>query len=228
MNAVQMLSPMLVKARAWIAPILGPVAGIHARAMTITGWINGEDARAMVRETLALPDNPVIVEIGVFMGRSTALLAGARRLRGNGRVYSVDPFDCSGDAYSISTYREELKISQQISLESAFVKNVSRLGLMRWVEIRRGSSSSVARDWTLPIDLLLLDADYTAHGAKAIFDEWMPFLKVGGVLMLPNSADRDHPEGHDGNRRLVDRELHRPRFSLVVTINDLTIAKTAQ
>lgn len=227
MRLLERIGRVLVLVRARAAPVLGPVRAIHACAMTVTGWISGDDARAMVRECMALPDNPVIVEVGIFMGRSTALLAGARRMRGSGQVFCIDPFDCSGDGFSVPVYKGELQASKRKSLEDAFIYNMTRLGLMPWIKVCRAPSSTVARAWTQPIDLLLLDADYTEQGAKAIFDEWIPFLKPGGLLMLPNSSDREHPAGHDGNRRLVENELLPPRFVRVRTINDLTIATAA-
>ena len=182
----------------------------------------------MVRAALALDGDPVIVEIGIFMGRSTAILAGARRRRGSGRVWCVDPFDCSGDDYSTPIYADELTASKQGSLETVFRGNMARLGLTDWIEVVRGSSAAVVRDWTRPIDLLLLDADYSPEGARAIFEEWIPFLKPGGLLMLPSTKDRAHAPGHDGNRRLVVEKLVPPLFASVHTINELTIAERAR
>ncbi|MEK7687727.1 MAG: hypothetical protein AAB398_04905, partial [Pseudomonadota bacterium] len=70
----------------------------------IPGWREGEAARAVAAAAYKLAPVPTIVEVGVFMGRSTFLMAGARRLQGSGHVHCVDPFDCSGDPASIPHY----------------------------------------------------------------------------------------------------------------------------
>ena len=70
-----------------------------------------QDARAIAEASFGLPAAPVIVEVGVFMGRCTLLLAGARKLKGSGSVHCIDPFDCSGDQFSIPYYRKELDAS---------------------------------------------------------------------------------------------------------------------
>ena len=42
-------------------------------------------------------------------------------------------------------------------------------GLADWVEAHKDTSGSIAFDWSIPIDLLLLDGDQPAAGAKAAF-----------------------------------------------------------
>jgi predicted O-methyltransferase YrrM len=217
----------LLEIRSSLVSVFDKLEGVRVAAMTIPGWVSGEEARQIAFASWSLQRDPVIVEVGVFMGRSAALLAGARRLRGSGKVHCVDPFDCSGDGYSVPFYLREIESSGSLTLEGAFVANMAKLKLQPWIEIHRGASQNVARDWTQPIDLLLLDADYSPEGARAIFDQWVSFLKPGGILMLPNSRDRVHAAGHDGNRRLVVEELKPPRFSNIRTINELTLAERA-
>ena len=198
------LHDALITARSAAAPLLGEVAAIHARAMTVPGWINGEDAREMVRTALALPPDAVAVEVGVFMGRSAALISGAFKRRGNGVLVAIDPFDCSGEDYSAPSYAAELRASGQPTLEQAFRGHMRRLGLLDRIEVRPGFSSDLAATWDRPIDLLLLDADHSLDGARAAYDEWIGHLKPGGILILANTADRPHPPGHDGYRALVE------------------------
>ena len=71
----------------------------------VLGWTRGAEAVALARHAYALPRGATVVEVGSFLGCSTVLLAGARKLRGSGRVHAVDPFDASGDAYSVPYYR---------------------------------------------------------------------------------------------------------------------------
>ncbi len=216
-------------AKIWAAAVgaFNPVEGIRARAMTVQGWISGDDSREIVRTALSLGENPTIVEVGVFLGRSVAMLAGARSMRGSGKVHCVDPFDCSGEEYSMPFYRAELQASGASTVETAFLGNVKRLKLEAWIQVHKGTSSDIARRWTAPIDLLMLDADHSPDGALAIFEEWEPFLKPGGMLILPNTKVGKKTPGHDGNRRIVDETLRAPRFVEVRSVLSVTFARKA-
>lgn len=222
------LHDLLIAARAAAAPLLGEVAAIHARAMTVPGWINGADAREMVRTALALPPDALAVEVGVFMGRSAALISGAFKRRGNGVLVAIDPFDCSGEDYSAPSYAAELRASGQPTLEQAFRGHMRRLGLLDRIDVRPGFSSDLAATWDRPIDLLLLDADHSLDGARAAYDEWIGHLKPGGILILANTADRPHPPGHDGYRALVDGVMRQGGFASVHTVHDFTFARKAR
>jgi len=69
----------------------------------IPGWVRGEQAKALALASFALPGVPTIVQIGSFFGAAAILLAGARRAKGSGKVFCVDPFDCSGDEFRSRT-----------------------------------------------------------------------------------------------------------------------------
>jgi hypothetical protein len=195
-----------------------------AAAGTIPGWTVGDDARAVALASLALPDLPAIVEVGVYFGRCTALLAGARRLRGNGMVHCVDPFDGTGDAFSMSHYAADLSVSGFPSFEAAFRHHVDRLGLAQWVTVHRGRDVEVARKWSELIDLLLLDGDQSPTGARAEYEAWVGFLRPGGTIILRNTRDRDYAPDHDGHRRLAIEELVAPRWGEVRQVGATTFA----
>ena len=203
------------------------IGGVVATAETVHGWIAGEAAKQMALASYNLPDNATVVEIGVFMGRSTVLLGAPRRLKGSGKVHSIDPFDCSGDAHSAAHYRNELVMTGQSSVEQAFKKNVSQVKLDDWVQVHKGTSSAVASTWTSPIDLLLLDGDQSPQGAREAFDSWFPFLKKGGILVLSNTGDRAYSGGHDGNRRLSVEAVIPPQFQSIRQVGYFRFAEKA-
>jgi predicted O-methyltransferase YrrM len=171
-----------------------------------------------------LPADPTIVEVGVFMGRSTILLAGSRRLRGNGSVHSVDPFDCSGDAHSTPHYERLLNESGAPSLEDVFLFHLKRFALDNVVEVHKGASAQIAADWRQPIDLLLLDADQSPQGAKEAFESWVRFVKPGGTVVLGNSSERNYALSHDGNYLLAKERLRPPEFSNIRCVRAATFA----
>jgi predicted O-methyltransferase YrrM len=203
------------------------VAAIVSDAMTIFGWCEGQAADEAVRVCLALPTKPVIVQVGIFMGRSTALLAGTCRVRADARVYCVDPLDGSGDSFSVPYYTRELLNSGYPSLELAFIANMRRLRLQEWIELDKVTGQAAAKSWSGPIDMLWLDADQSPTAAREIFEAWVPFLRTGGTLVLRNTADRSYAPGHDGNRRLVQEAIHPPMFDSIRQIDATTFAVRA-
>ncbi len=181
----------------------------------VPGWCRDERAWALFLASFLCPPGAIIVEIGAFLGSSTILLAGPRKLRGSGRVHVVDPFDCSGDAFSVPHYVSILKSldgTGEIGPRRYFEGHIQNAGLSDWVEVHEGQAAAAATRWTDPIDLLFLDGDQSPEGARQAYDCWAPFLKPGGVIALHNSGPGDTTEGHDGHRRLVVEELVAPSY----------------
>jgi hypothetical protein len=196
---------------------------IVAMSTTIFGWRDGQALREIAVASWGLGIDPIIVEIGAFMGRSSVVLAGARQLRGSGRIHCVDPFDCSGDAFSIPHYVEALNAAGSNLLEEVFRRNITRLGVASWIEVHRGTARDVGRRWSSRIDLLMLDADQSVEGAREAYDTWVPFLVEGGTIVVGNV----HPnfcDGHAGNSLLVAEELKPPRFSSVRRVGSTVFA----
>src|SRR5439155_264773 len=105
--------------------------GADYKGVLVKGLIDSNVAHhtfigeVVARASLALGHNPVIVEIGVFLGSCTVLLAGPRRRCGSGIVHCVDPFDGSGDAFSVPHYRRILDSLGGGSLRYHFDANIA-------------------------------------------------------------------------------------------------------
>jgi predicted O-methyltransferase YrrM len=190
----------------------------------IHGWFRHEEAEALACASYSLSGEPVIVEIGSFLGSSSVLLAGPRKVSGTGKVFCIDPFDCSGDAPSEPVYRHLLASLGGGSVRQRFEDNLRAANLSDWVEVRQGTASEIARNWTTPIDLLVLDGDQSREGARTAYDSWIPFLKCGGMIALHNSNDRVYANDHDGHRVLVVEEIVTPKYAGVQLIGTTTLA----
>jgi MMP 1-O-methyltransferase len=193
----------------------------------IPGWTRNEDAEELARASFSLTGDVIIVEIGAFLGCCTVLLAGARCVQGSGEVHSVDPFDGSGDAFSVPYYQDIVASLGDGSLKDHFEANIRRAGLSGWVHVHQGRAAEVATTWERPIDLLLFDGDQSPCGAREAFDSWLPFLKPGGIIVLRNTKPREYAEGHDGHRRLVVEQIFPPRFIDVRLVGSTTFARKA-
>jgi predicted O-methyltransferase YrrM len=193
----------------------------------IPGWIRGEQARALALVSYELPGTPVIVQIGSFFGSAAVLLAGARKAKGSGRVYCVDPFDCSGDEFSVPHYRKILAAAGGGALRDHFERNLRRAGLDDWVTVLEGRAEEVARRWSEPIDMLALNGDQSPAGARAAYQAWSPYLKPGGTIAVHNSAPGPRLESHSGNRRLVEEEIRPPACTDIRLVVATTFALRA-
>ncbi len=198
---------------------------IAADATTIPGWVEGAAAREVAAQSFFLGGNPTIVEVGVFMGRSTVLLASARRARGSGQIYCVDPFDGSGDDFSMPVYQGELYRTGAQTLEEVFRRNISARSLEPWVKVLKGKSDVIVQQWSQQIDLLLLDGDHSPDGAQAIFSAWSPLIRAGGSIILHNTGERAYADGHDGNYQIANSILTRSPFSELKQIDYTSYAR---
>jgi MMP 1-O-methyltransferase len=191
---------------------------------SVPGWTRGEEAKALAQACHAQPEGAVIVEIGAFFGSGTILLAGARKLRGSGMVHAVDPFDASGDAFSVPHYAEILAEHPDRTLREHFDASIGMAGLEQWVEAHEGRAESVGRRWSAPIDLLFLDGDQSPAGVGAAYDAWAPWLKPGGVIALHNSAPEPHDPSHEGHVQLAQMLATSPAFGNIRLIGSTTFA----
>jgi predicted O-methyltransferase YrrM len=205
----------------------GSLGKYIARARAIPSWTRGDEAVSLATTSYALRDDAVIVEIGSLLGCSTVLLAGARRLRGSGTVHCVDPFDLSGEEFSVAIYHA-IGSSLRRSPREQFDRNVRRAGLADWVEVHQGAAADIGATWSTPIDFLFLDGDYSAEGALSIFRDWSGYLKPGGILAVHGSS-RDHDvPGHNGNYRVVVDAVRPPLYSEIRRVGTTTFARKTE
>jgi MMP 1-O-methyltransferase len=194
---------------------------------TIPGWTRDEEARELLRISHLLSPGAVIVEIGSFLGAGAILLAGPRRILGSGVVHCVDPFDGTGDSFSVPYYQRILEEVGGGSLRDHFERNIHDAGLGPWVRIHQGRADEVARIWTTPIDLLYLDGDQSRKGVREAYDSWAQFLKAGGIIAVHNSAPENHTAEHDGHRYIVEEEIKQPHYCNIRLICSTTFATKA-
>jgi MMP 1-O-methyltransferase len=202
----------------------GPFVPYLADAFAVPSWLGRQEALALASACYTLPSNAVVVEIGSFLGKSAILLAGARKERRSGRVHCIDPFDGSGDAFSVPAYRAVADADAR-PLRERFQANIARAGLTDWVEVHEGTAASVAAGWTEPIDLLFMDGDQSPDGARQAYETWARFLKPGGIIALHNSNERTYVPGHDGLRLLAVHTVRSPQYCDVVCVDTTTFAR---
>jgi len=173
----------------------------------VAGWTRGPEAEALMHVAYGLPPGASIVEIGVFLGSGTILLAGARKLRRSGMVHCVDPFDGSGDLVSVPEYSRILEEDTALTQVQRVRENLRMAGLANWVTVHQGRAEAVAALWDGAIDMMFMDGDQSPAGVESAYTSWAAWLKPSAVLALHNSIARSYAREHDGHFRLRERLL---------------------
>jgi predicted O-methyltransferase YrrM len=128
--------------------------------------------RLMLMQTaLELPEGFVVVEIGSYLGASTAFLGAAAVQRG-GTVHAVDTWmnDAMGAEGSWNTWNEFRENTQLFA---------------DYIVAHRGTSVDVQPELDgIVCDMLFIDGDHSYDAVVTDLRTWLPSLKPGGVLAM--------------------------------------------
>ncbi|NLD71174.1 MAG: class I SAM-dependent methyltransferase [Chloroflexi bacterium] len=148
----------------------GPTALEVERAVTVAWRIPGQYRRGEARFLYRLARRKgQIVEIGCYMGRTTALLVQAARMWG-ATVTTVDPF-------------VPLPNGVEQATPDKWRAHLERVGL-RPPRLLAVPSHEAARQWAGEIAFLFVDGDHSYTGVQHDLADWAPRVQVGGVIAL--------------------------------------------
>ena len=181
---------------------------IARHSQQVQGWLTDSEARQLYtlgRRAADLPV-PTAVEIGSWQGKSSIMIAGGLARNPAARLYCVDPFGTDEDPEYQRLYYAGLIAKMDRSVEQAFSENLHRSGLASIVQPVRGYSFEVVRNWTAPIDFLFIDANHEYDAVHRDFQQWTPFVRVGGLVALHDAGPWPGP------LRVRDEDLQPPAF----------------
>lgn len=163
----------------------------------IPGWF---DFAGVYDEALARVQEPVIfVEVGSWLGRSTAYLAGRiQRLEKPVQFFAVDTWLGSpaepGMLLTVETHGGDLFPQWQ--------RNMKQAEVLAYVQPMQLASVDAARHFEAnSIDFVFIDGEHTYDAVSADIQAWLPKLEPGGTLA-----------GHDVDQEPVARAV-RERLS---------------
>lgn len=148
----------------------------------IDGWLAHGEAITLYETARALSGSqPVVVEIGSWLGKSSIVIARGLRHRGGGIMYCIDPFNADGDAASLDDYAQR---SARVSggLLAQFNKNIEKAGVTDLIRPLPGYSHDVVMDFKEAIDFLFIDGNHEYEAVKKDFLDWTPLVKPGGYV----------------------------------------------
>ena len=160
-------------------------SGLVRRLAGIQGWLSDEEGYLLYRLARDGEGGGEIVEIGSWMGRSTAWLAAGSKTAGRERVHAVDTFAGSPEHQDLEVMRSEGTTYHR------FAENLERLDLFDHVEPVIATSSTAAQRWDgRPIRLLFIDGDHGYESVRTDFEMWSRYLGVGGVIVFDDVIDK--------------------------------------
>jgi predicted O-methyltransferase YrrM len=153
--------------------------GLARRFAAIEGWISDIEGYVLYRLARDGEGEGAIVEIGSWMGKSTAWLAAGSMARGREPVHAVDTFEGSPEHQDTAVLREEGTTYRRFS------ENLARVGVFEHVAPRVARSLDAAAGWDgQPIRLLFIDGDHSYAAVKADLEAWLPSVTPGGYVVF--------------------------------------------
>jgi hypothetical protein len=168
-------------------------AEIWPKIDSVYGWLSEVEAKRL----FDLTSNPEgvdepVVELGAFMGRSTAALAYGLLERGSDSlVISVDTWIGTKGADEESLHENIMRGHGVTDMFELHRKNMKALNLDPWTRRIRGTTAAYgsewAREWDVFPRVLFIDADHRYEGVSADFRAWAPLVIVGGYAAFHDS-----------------------------------------
>lgn len=118
---------------------------------------------------LSLKENSTIVEIGSYLGASSAFLACAAKKKKH-KLYCCD------------TWKNDTMKEGSRDTFDEFCHNIE--SLKEHICILRGKSIDIAKTFNEIIDLIFIDGDHAYEAVKADIEAWLPKVKEGGVIIF--------------------------------------------
>ncbi|MDH3752578.1 MAG: class I SAM-dependent methyltransferase [Acidimicrobiia bacterium] len=146
----------------------------------------------------ALVPGPFL-EIGSYCGKSSIYLGSAAEELGT-ILYALDHHRGSEENQPGWEWHEPDLVDPAIGRIDTlphFRRTVHDAGLEHTVCALVGDSVRIATHWSTPLSLLFIDGGHGPEPAHADYDNWVPKLTVGGLLLIhdvfPDPADGGRP-----------------------------------
>jgi predicted O-methyltransferase YrrM len=138
----------------------------------IPGHLHPIEGRFLYWLAGRVPAGGCVIEIGSYLGKSSAFLASG--LRDGAKLVCVD------------TWHNDAMLEEPQDVLPQFQANMRPFGGK--FEIARGRSEQIAGEWTRPIDALFIDGDHSYRGCTTDLKCWLPFVKSGSWIAFHDSA----------------------------------------
>lgn len=142
-----------------------------------------------------VPESGVIVELGSCWGRSACYMAaGLQEVGRKAQIFCVDLWDLGIDTPDRHHHPDAFR---------QFENNLRYCGLWDYIHPIKSDTVTASKNWSLPIDMLFIDAGHKYLEVLADYLAWSPFVKLGGILAFHDYVLPQHPD----ISRCVDQDV---------------------
>jgi len=152
----------------------------------VHGWTSRAQLEYLMSLVRALPDGSVIVEVGVWHGRSALALGEA--CRGTRKqVYAIDPWrnysDDEGGGFDGTKIIAASGLNSFDEVYKTFRHHIRDFDLGQWLVPVRATGVEAARVWAHPAPyLVFIDADHTYESVTGDLEAWTPLIAPGSII----------------------------------------------
>ena len=147
------------------------------KVLPIEGWLEPDEAWALHSAALSVAadrQDPVVVEIGSWKGRSTIAMALALKAKSNGILFAIDPHTGS---------KEHQELFGVVDTHADFERNINAAGVGTIVRpLRMTSHDARQRFANRSVDLLFVDGSHEYEDVLQDIDDWTPTLKEAAIV----------------------------------------------
>jgi predicted O-methyltransferase YrrM len=156
-----------------------PSQDILDKIMSVEGGITAQEAQLLYTAAQTVKDG-CIVEVGSYLGRSTAALALGTRAGFYVPVYAVDPHE---------SFRGILGGNFGSADRTIFMQNMLRLEITDVVRMVSLSSEYITASWPDVVGLLWIDGDHRYKAVKRDLACWLPHLRPNATVVFHDATD---------------------------------------
>lgn len=125
----------------------------------------------------------VVVEIGVFGGKSLVPMAFALRANGHGKIYGIDPWMNSESIKGMDGANKDWWYSiDHEAILSGLINDIKRFDLQNQVVLIKSTSQDAP---PIPdIDILHIDGNHSEETSYFDVTKWVPCVRKGGTIIF--------------------------------------------
>lgn len=148
----------------------------------LEGWCTKKKA-SILMDLINMIQPKIVVEIGVFGGKSLIPMGFAVRQNRMGKVYGIDPWlnIASAEGMDGANKKYWLEVNHGAILQGLKAK-IREFGLENQIELIRSTSENAPP--IDQIDILHIDGNHSEATSYLDVTKWVPLVRKGGIIIL--------------------------------------------
>jgi predicted O-methyltransferase YrrM len=195
----------------------------------VAGFMPPDEGRALYDTALRYLRDGAGVEIGTYCGKSTLLLGAAAQQR-NSVLYTIDHHHGSEEHQPGWEYHDASLVDEvtgRFDTLPTLRRTLDAADLDDTVVAIVGKSTTVARGWRTPLQLVFIDGGHSEAAAKADFDGWAKWVSAGGALVI-HDVFPDPRDGGQAPYHIYRRAIDSRQFREVAVTGSLRVLERAE